>query len=225
MTQLSAQRKPMESPVSVAAHFLESLGRAQHVDWPYDHWLLEDALPDDVADAICALPFAPPNGLVFDGKRDTNNSTRTYFSGENQKNFPVCHDVVAAFQNPRVIASLAQATGATLLNGKLRIEYCQDIDGFWLEPHVDISVKLITIILYLSDDPQLADAGTDVYDSTPERTRVATSPYGKGKGIIFVPGKTTWHGFSKRPIRGVRKSIIINYVSPEWREKGELAEY
>ena len=35
----------------------------------------------------------------------------------------------------------------------LRIEFAQDIDGFWLEPHTDLGVKVFTMLLYLSKDP------------------------------------------------------------------------
>jgi len=87
---------------------------------------------------------------------------------------------------------------------------------------LDISVKLFTMLIYLSDDPNLFDAGTDIYDATPEHKLVATAPYEQNTGLIFIPGTNTWHGFSKRPIMGLRKSIIINYVTPEWRNKDEL---
>ena len=50
-----------------------------------------------------------------------------------------------------------------------------------------------------------------------------TTPYDKNLGLIFIPGPNTWHGFRRRPIRGVRKSIIVNYVGPEWRDSWELA--
>ena len=97
------------------------------------------------------------------------------------------------------------------------------VDGFWLEPHLDISVKLFTMLVYLSGEPELYDAGTDIYDATPEHRLVATAPYEKNKGLIFIPGTNTWHGFTKRPIHGVRKSVIVNWVTPEWRDRWELA--
>jgi hypothetical protein len=116
-----------------------------------------------------------------------------------------------------------EVTGARLMDGRLRIEYCQDTDGFWLEPHVDIAVKRFAMLVYLSDDPALCDAGTDVYDASPEHLTVATAPYRFNAGMIFIPGSDTWHGFRKRPIKGLRKSIIVNYVAPEWRAVEELA--
>jgi hypothetical protein len=32
-----------------------------------------------------------------------------------------------------------------------------------------------------------------------------------------------WHDFRPRPIRGPRKSLIINYVTSDWRDREELA--
>jgi hypothetical protein len=79
------------------------------------------------------------------------------------------------------------------------------------------------MLIYLSGEPELRDAGTDIYDASAEHRPVATVPYEKGKGLIFIPGSNTWHGFTRRPIAGVRKSIIVNYVTRDWRSIDELA--
>lgn len=208
---------------AVASQFLSCLSRARRETWPYDYWLLDQALPERVVDDIASLPFAPPGKPVFDGRREANNSTRVYFSPEMQARFPVCREVAQGFKEPRVLEAIRKTTGRDVAQGHLRIEYCQDVDGFWLEPHVDIPVKLYTMLVYLSGEPELRDAGTEVYDAAPEHKTVATAPYERNKGLIFIPGKETWHGFRKRPIRGVRKSIIVNYVAGDWRAKEELA--
>jgi hypothetical protein len=210
-------------PSAAARHFLGCLDRAKHVRQPYSYWLLDGALPESIIDAIAGLPFAPPRGAVFNGKREANNSTRVYFNPENQARFTVCRDVVDVFQSPVVQKRLREVTGRDLSPGALRIEYCQDVDGFWLEPHLDISVKLFTMLVYLSGEPELHDAGTDIYDASPEHRLVTSAPYEKNNGLIFIPGTDTWHGFTKRPIRGVRKSIIVNWVTQDWRDKWELA--
>jgi hypothetical protein len=41
--------------------------------------------------------------------------------------------------------------------------------------------------------------------------------------MCFVPAHNTWHGFSLRPIKGTRRSIIINYVTKDWRDTYELS--
>lgn len=210
-------------PASTAAVVARSMTHAHHATWPYDHWLLRDVLPDDLARRIVALPLTPPDAPAFDGRRESNNAWRVYVSPATQARFPACRVLADAFQDRDVRGVIERTTGADLARGRLRIEYCQDGDGFWLEPHVDLPVKLFTMLIYLSGEPELADAGTDIYDVSPEHRPVARAPCAWNTGLIFIPGKNTWHGFSPRPIRGIRKSLIVNYVGPEWRAVDELA--
>jgi len=211
-------------PVNPVAHtFLECLANTERQTSPYNHWLLTNPFPAEICDDIANLPFPPPESAVFNGMRETNNSSRIYFTPANQEKFDVCRCVVEAFQHPGVRAAIEETTGADLANAHLRIEYCQDTDGFWLEPHTDISVKKFTMVIYLSDDPNLADAGTSIYERPPNFKLVASAPYAKNRGIVFIPGKNTWHGVAKRSIKGIRKSIIVNYVTSDWRDAWELA--
>ena len=41
--------------------------------------------------------------------------------------------------------------------------------------------------------------------------------------MVFVPSGNTYHGFEARRIEGVRTSLIINYVTNEWRAREQLA--
>ena len=111
--------------------------------------------------------------------------------------------------------------GARLAGSYLRIELAQDVDGFWLEPHTDIGVKTFTFLLYLSSDPEHAHLGTDIYDSN--KQWVGRSPFASDAGMIFVPSTITYHGFEPRKIEGVRKSLVINYVTNNWRAREQLA--
>lgn len=213
----------MQAPIKSAAdHFVECMNNATHNTYPYDNWLLEDVLPESVIDAVLDLPFAPPEIGAFGGSRESNNSTRVYFNPENQDKYPVCREVVEAFADPAVIATLERVTGANLSKTLLRIEHCQDTDGFWLAPHPDISVKRFSMLLYLSDDANLADAGTDMYHMPPEFKWAGRAPYGKNKGMIFIPAANTMHGYTPRTINGIRKSLMINYVTQDWRNTHEL---
>jgi hypothetical protein len=76
-------------------------------------------------------------------------------------------------------------------------------------------------LIYLSVDPGCESWGTDILDG-PDK-RVLTTPYQRNFGLIFIPSETSWHGFHRRPINGVRRSLIVNYVKPEWRSRQELA--
>ncbi|MGQ9369792.1 2OG-Fe(II) oxygenase [Azospirillum sp. ST 5-10] len=211
----------MTSPATVRQSFLACLDRSTLLTDPYHHWLLSGALPDDAAEGIAALPWTPPAVGDTHGKRETNNASRTYFSIANRAAHPVCEAVAQAFQSRDVTAAVERTCGVDLAGTFLRIEYCQDTDGFWLEPHTDIGVKKYTMLIYLSRDPGSEDWGTDITDAAGNLIRRA--PYAFNDGLIFIPGTDTWHGFARRPIAGVRKSIIVNYVGPEWRARHELS--
>ena len=155
-----AKRPTTSGPV--VSSFLGCLADAKHETRPFDHWLLDNALPAEDCEAIVNLPFPPPSNAVFDGKRESNNAERVYFSPENQSKFSVCRRVADGFRDPAVKSAIEDVTGTDLSDGHLRIEYCQDTGGFWLEPHTDILVKKFTMLVYLSDDPGLANAGGQV---------------------------------------------------------------
>ena len=211
----------MTSPSAVRESFVRCLADSRPCSVPYRHWLLSNALPEDAAAGIAALPWEPAAVRETYGKRETNNASRTYFGAEAQARFPVCAAVADAFQSREVIEAIQRTCAVRLSGPNLRIEYCQDVDGFWLEPHTDLGVKKYTMLIYLSREPGCEDWGTDVLDAA--GTLVARAPYAFNEGLIFIPGADTWHGFAKRPINGVRKSIIVNYVGPEWRARHELA--
>ena len=211
----------MPDASAIAARFLSCLDRSQAASYPYRHWLLDGMLPEDTCAAIDALPaVAPPIGDTL-GKRETHNSTRLFFGVAQRAAYPVCDALASALQSDAVVRRLESLCGTLLAGSSLRIEYCLDTDGFWLEPHTDIGVKLYTMLVYLSDEPGSEAWGTDVLDG-PD-TLVATTPYVRNGGLIFIPGADTWHGFHRRPISGVRRSLIVNYVRPEWRSRQELA--
>ncbi len=166
-------------------------------------------------------PSSAPSLDGVSGKRELHNNTRKYFDAENRKLFTVCEAVADAFQDKRVTSHIEKVFGTDLKGSYLRIEFAQDIDGFWLEPHTDLGVKVFTMLLYLSKDPSHADLGTDIYDVN--KKQVGRSVFVSNAAMVFVPSNNTYHGFEKRLIEGVRTSLIINYVTPEWRAREQLA--
>jgi hypothetical protein len=209
------------SGLATLAQVQASIAGAEVATEPFRHWLLCDVLPRPTIDEIVGLPFPAAEIGETLGKRETHNSLRVFFAGEAIAGHPACNDVARAFQHPATVAALAARCGASLAGTFLRIEYCQDLDGFWLEPHTDIGAKRFTLLIGLSDGIEASGWGTDLY-SADLRTR-RTLPWRFAHGVAFVPASDTWHGFHRRPIRGVRRSLIINYVGPEWRSRHELA--
>lgn len=188
---------------------------------PYRHWLAKGVLPERVYGELKDMPFIAPDLGGVSGTREAHNADRVYFSGSNLERFEGARATAEAFQDAEVVSFIAETCGAPLDQTFVRIEYAQDVDGFWLKPHTDIGVKMFTMLVYMSDDPRHADLGTDIYAD--ENTHVGRSPFQPNSAMIFVPSKNTWHGFEKRPIHGVRRSIIVNYVTNDWRAREQLA--
>lgn len=211
----------MLDQTGVAAHFLDALAHAQAETAPYRHWLLANTLPGAMVQEIAGLPAAPPSIGDTQGRRETHNSSRLFFGASQLRQFPACRALAQALQGPAVVEALEAHCAVSLRGSFLRIEYCLDRDGFWLEPHTDIGAKFFTMLIYLADPAPGEDWGTDIYASPTEH--FCSAPCRRNQGLIFIPGADTWHGFAKRRITGVRRSLIVNYVTPDWRSRHELA--
>jgi hypothetical protein len=205
----------------IVRDFIKSIESGKRSDQPYRHWLINNCLPPDTVDDVMALPFEAPSLDGVSGKRELHNNTRKYFDVDNRRLFPVCEAVAQAFQDKRITSHIEKGFGTNLKGTYLRIEFAQDIDGFWLEPHTDLGVKSFTLLLYLSKDSSHKDLGTDIYDG--DKRHFGRSPFAPNAAMVFVPSNNTYHGFEKRPIKGVRTSLIINYVTNEWRAREQLA--
>jgi hypothetical protein len=202
------------------ATFAQSLGRAAAHDDPFPHWVLTCTLPSAIARSLMRLPISYPDLGGISGARELHNNSRRYFDAEAQAAFPVCGAVARAFQADETVAAIEETTGARLDGCYLRIEYAQDTDGFWLNPHTDLGVKTFTLLYYLESGGG-PDMGTDLYrDAATWAKRV---DFATGRALAFVPSDRTWHGFEPRSIRGVRKSLILNYVTEAWRSREQLS--
>lgn len=206
---------------AIVTSLLQSFASSKPNDKPYRHWFVKGCLPSTAAEEITELPFPAPALDGVSGKREIHNATRKYFDRENCEKFPVCKAFSDAFQSKRITAAIETKFGTQLGGTYLRVEYAQDTNGFWLEPHTDLGVKLFTMLLYLSKNQSHRDLGTDIYDAG--KKPVGRSPFDPNGAMVFIPSDITYHGFEPRQIEGVRKSLIINYVSNEWRAREQLS--
>ncbi len=211
----------MNTKDSIAASFITCLENADANSEPFRFWLLKDPLPEAVGRTVVELPIEPADIEGTQGRRETNNATRVHASRENLQTYPVFQDLAASFQDEAVIKAIEKACDIDLTGSYLRIEYCQDTAGFWLEPHTDIGVKVFTMLIYLSEGEDAANWGTDVL--YPDGRHAARAPCGFNVGMIFIPGENTWHSYEERPINGVRRSLMVNFVSDKWRAREELS--
>jgi hypothetical protein len=214
MTEAVTVARPVEDAI------LASFAAAERRESPYRNWRVQSLFPEATARALAELPFHAVELHGVSGKRELHNDQRSYFAGEVLDQHPATRAVAEAFQSKRVTDAIAAQTGAKLDGTYLRIEYAIDISGFWLEPHTDLGVKTLTLLYYLGTEGQ-EDLGTDLYAD--HETWAERAPFTWNTAFIFVPSNNTWHGFEPRKIKTPRRSVILNYVTDEWRAREQLA--
>ena len=198
-----------------------NLDKAQFETKPFNHWVYDRVLPENIANDLSDLPILSSSIDKNSGKRDTYNTSRIFFNKKNCNKYSLFRDIVNIFNNLKTIMKLSQICGRDLSKGKLRIEYTLDTGDFWLEPHLDIKEKLLTFLIYLSKEKESSEWGTTIYN--PDLSVYKKVPYKLNLGFMFMSGINTWHGVPKQNIKGIRKSLIINYVNNSWRNLDELS--
>jgi len=206
---------------TVKASLRSSIAHAERCAIPYRHFIASKVFPPGVAEDLRRLPFEVAGVDGVSGKRELHNETRRYFDAANCARFAACAAVADAFQSTEVARAVEAATGADLSGSYVRLEYAQDSDGFWLEPHTDLGVKRFTMLIYLRAGGGQDDLGTDIYAD--HETWAKRTAFADNTALLFVPAPDTWHGLERRPIAGVRTSVIMNYVTDGWRARGQLA--
>jgi hypothetical protein len=201
----------LPTAAEVANHFVKALAAAERIEQPYRRWKLANVFPEAMCTGILTLPIAPPV-VVIDtkGQRGTFNDQRTFFTPKRRELYPAISVFSEAMQRPEVARQFEATCGIEADGGYLRVEYIQDLDGMWLEPHCDIAEKLFSMVVYFCTGPYAKDWGTDIYDEN--RKWIGRSSADFNSAVIFIAGPNTWHGFDKRPIHGVRRLMEVNYV-------------
>ena len=189
--------------------------------WPYRHWLLNDVLDSDTLAGLKAWPHAAPRVRYAFGRREENNPSRRFVDADAIADVGPARALAEAFHDPRVVSAIEARCRTSLAGTTLRIEYAQDMAGFWLEPHTDIGVKAFTMFIYLDDGDEERDWGTDLYSD--RETPAKRLRFTDNAGMILIPGADTWHGFRPRPIDGVRRTLIVNFVTSEWLSRHQCA--
>lgn len=202
------------------AHLLQALDHSATDSYPYRHWIISDLFAQEIVDEMLELPFTCHKLDYEKGSREEHNPTRQYVNPEAIERYSACQRIAETFRDPRVIAKFEEMGKMTLKDTLLRMEYCLDTEGFWLEPHTDIGVKMFTMLIYMSKEPDAFGWGTDIYESKEKHAR--TVPFHTNSALMFIPANNTWHGFEPRVINGIRKTLIVNYVTQEWRNRQEL---
>ena len=153
----------------------------------------------------------PFYSLNSSGKRDGSNEYRSFITSSHEG-----YQLFEVWNTNYAKQKLSDISGVDCTRGKLRIELCQDAPGFWLEKHIDIPEKLITLQIYLGRGKQ--EWGTTIYD----HKDTITVPFIHNSGWMTYADSKCIHGVEPGAVDGVRRSIIINYVVGDWRDTDQL---
>ncbi|OUJ13703.1 hypothetical protein [Acetobacter sp. DsW_063] len=210
------------SDAALLTGFKDALAAATVSTHPFRHWTIDNVLPKPACEALVAWEAAAGE-MAGDtgGRRETRNGARVFVEPGARARDQRLNEMAEVLDSVEARRAISAMCGADLEHTALRLELSLDTDGFWLEPHTDIGAKKLTLLVSLSTHADAEQWGTDLM--TPDGAPAKRSSGRFNTGTLFVPGDDTWHGFAARPITGLRRGLIVNYVDSTWRATHELA--
>ncbi|WP_435085430.1 hypothetical protein ACIJYD_05510 [Candidatus Pelagibacter bacterium nBUS_33] len=205
--------------------------KSKKYDYPFDHWMYNDALTDEAIEEITKadIPDVNKHNLSYDGTRAIDGGAaefregiasggeaikfRCFVTKENEKQFPNLVKFINELQSKEVHQTISKMINKDLSNSFVRVEVICDREGFWLKPHCDIKEKLMSGLIFVNNANESEELGTDFYNDKLEK--VKTVPYKNNYGYMFTSGPNTWHGMEKKKIVKERRCIQVNYVTFE----------
>ena len=216
--------------------FLNSLNnKSKQFELPFKHWELSEPLTTEAINEIIKADIANPNEhkLEYDGTRAIDGGEgkfregissggkalkfRCFVTKENSKDFPGLTKLIEELRHKETHHKISKMIGKDLSNSFVRVEVICDRKGFWLKPHCDIKEKLLSCLLFVNNENESENLGTDFYDNNIKL--VKTLPYRHNYGYFFSSGPNTWHGMEKKEIIKERRCLQVNYVTfnTDWK--------
>lgn len=220
LVRLIAERLDAQAE-SLAAQWGASRGQIEA-----RHFVLDDVLPSQLAAEI-ANAF-PSDGAGFHQLDSFRERKRTL--AKLSQTDPVLNAISIAFQDSRVVGSVARITGFAALEGD-RSFYAGGLSmmmpGDFLNPHIDNShdgsrtrYRRINILYYVNPDWSLEEGGNlELWDRRVKEN--ATIVSGFNRLVVMETHRTSWHSVSQ--VRGNRpRKCVSNYyfskASPDGSE-------
>ena len=212
--------------------FLNSiLKHSKKHEFPFDHWEYENPLSDEIIQEIITaeIPDVSKHNLSYDGTRAIDGGAaefrkgiasggkaikfRCFVTKENASQFPSLVKFIGELQSKETHQTISKMIKKDLSNSFVRVEVICDREGFWLKPHCDIKEKLMSGLIFINNQNESENLGTDFYNKNLEK--VKTVPFKHNYGYLFTSGPHTWHGMEKKKILRERRCIQVNYVTFE----------
>ena len=200
-------------------------------DFPFVHWEYNNALSEETIKEIinADIPDVSKHNLSYDGTRAIDGGSaefrkgiasggeaikfRCFVTKENAYQFPNLVKFIEELQSKETYEVISKMINKDLSKSYVRVEVICDREGFWLKPHCDIEEKLMSGLIFVNNENESENLGTDFYNEKLEK--VKTIPYKHNYGYLFTSGPNTWHGMEKKKIIKERRCIQVNYVTFE----------
>jgi Rps23 Pro-64 3,4-dihydroxylase Tpa1-like proline 4-hydroxylase len=177
--------------------------------------VLRDVLPPDVTARICAA-FPDSDRMIL--KRSLKENK--HIAAQMDQFDPLLEEVVFAFQDPRVLALVAEITGLAGLEPDSNL-YAGGISamqqGAYLRPHLDNShdsdrqrYRVLNLLFYVTPGWREEDGGNlQLWDDGPTGTpRTIASAF--NSLVIMLTNRASWHSVSEVVGEG-RRCCVSNY--------------
>lgn len=188
----------------------------QRYDVPYTFYELQNVLPMSVFSKCVEIGLTLNESCSISGSRGDGDS-RCHLKASDAKHRQIGEFLNTAFRSKLKDLDLLRDTNN---RSALRAELCRDGSEFWQVPHLDVTDKLVTVVIYLLSD--VDGLGTTIYENESPESKFAVSRALPNCALAFRPSNVTWHGFHKRTeLFTSRLSLIVNFVST-WNDVHEL---
>ena len=189
------------------------------------HFIVDDLLPEDLARQIHAS-FPDPAAMML---RKSLRELK-YVTSQMDRCPPLLDDIVFAFQDPRVVAAIARATGLAALEPDEKL-YAGGVSlmapGHYLHPHIDNShdmdrarYRVLNLLYYVSPDWKAEEGGNLELWPQGVRGEPLTIHSKFNRLVVIATHRTSWHSVS--PVRAARnRTCVSNYYFSKVPPEGE----
>jgi hypothetical protein len=174
----------------------------QKIDTPFIRYNFYNVLTTDIYDQACA-ELACYSYFKIEQTR-ISNPNRIWLN----QTTGILKEISIAFNNNTVKSQFFNIFNMPIHDYRTRVELCMDSAGSWLEPHRDDPAKVITLQLYLTGAGNSTRMLNTVTEVVPNMA------------WAFDNNNQPVHSLS--PLKNDRASIIVNYVTNDWRDKSVL---
>jgi hypothetical protein len=204
---------------------LRPMRRSFAVAEPFPHVVVDDLLPEDVADALAA-EFDDP-AIAWQPLHHVNERKAVF--GDRDRMGPVAAQAVAALQSPRFLATLGSLTGISGLFGDPELDGAglhQTGPGGHLNVHADALAhtkqrtwsRQLNLILFLNRDwPQEYRGWLELWNADVSRCVRRIAP-AFNRAVLFQTSDISYHGVPEGvacPAGRTRKSLALYYYRDE----------